>query len=190
MTRGRSHGPSAAAAAVVDGGASRPRVVVGVDGSPESVEALCWAIGYARRTGGSVCAVMAWQQPTVCGYSSYAGMFPVLPEVLSGAELAEKTTEKLAALINDVAGEAGTPSIQRLVVEGPPARALIERSTTADLLAVGARGHGALTDLLMGSVSTQCVHHAACPVLVVRRGAVRAAGRDRYQRASRAAATS
>lgn len=145
----------------------RPVVVVGVDGSKESVEALCWAVGYARRTGGTVRAVMAWQRQ-VHGYSSYAGVAMVFPETLN---LEEEARETLRRLVTDVVGESKCPPIQHLVLEGHPAALLVEQSKSADLLAVGARGHGAFTDLLIGSVSNHCVHHAACPVLVVRRRA-------------------
>lgn len=142
----------------------RPVVVVGVDGSEESAEALCWAVGYARRTGGRVRAVMAWQQ-AVYGYSSYAGVAMVFPDM---RDPAKEACEALGRLVKDTVGESRHPLIQQLVLEGHPAAVLVEQSKSADLLAVGARGHGAFTDLLIGSVSNHCVHHAACPVLVVR----------------------
>jgi len=145
----------------------RPVVVVGVDGSKESVEAMCWAVGYARRTGGTVRALIAWQRQ-VPGYSSYAGVAMVFPENL---DLEKEARQCLRDLVTDVVGESECPPIQQLVLEGHPAALLVEESKSADLLAVGARGHGAFTDLLIGSVSNHCVHHAACPVLVVRRNA-------------------
>jgi nucleotide-binding universal stress UspA family protein len=143
----------------------RPVVVVGVDGSSESIEALCWAVGYARRTGGTVRAVIAWQHQ-IHPYSSYAGVAMVFPETL---DFEEEARESLRGLVTDVVGKSECPPIQQLVLEGHPAALLVEESKSADLLAVGARGHGAFTDLLIGSVSNHCVHHAACPVLVVRR---------------------
>lgn len=150
---------------------ARPRVVVGVDGSEESVEALCWAIGYARRTGGTVCAVMAWQPPPVYAYASYGGVFPAIPDGPGAPELAELTQQALAALVTDLMGDSLIPVIEQVAVQGHPASVLIEQSASADLLAVGARGHSAFTELLLGSVSTHCLHRAACPVLVVRRHA-------------------
>ena len=58
--------------------------------------------------------------------------------------------------------------VRTRVVEGYPARVLVEASEGADLLVVGSRGHAGFADALLGSVSTYCVHHARGPVTVVR----------------------
>jgi nucleotide-binding universal stress UspA family protein len=59
-------------------------------------------------------------------------------------------------------------NVKTAVIEGPPARVLVDLSADADLLVVGSRGRGGFSELLLGSVSQQCVHHARCPVTVVR----------------------
>ena len=59
-------------------------------------------------------------------------------------------------------------NVETAVIEGPPARVLVALSADADLLVVGSRGRGGFSELLLGSVSQQCVHHARCPVTVVR----------------------
>ena len=66
-----------------------------------------------------------------------------------------------------MADEAGDVEIERQVVQGRAAEVLVGFATPGDLLVVGSRGHGGFAGLLLGSVSQQCVHHAACPVVVV-----------------------
>ena len=71
-----------------------------------------------------------------------------------------------------------TVEIERRVVEGRPAAVLVDESQDADLLVVGSRGHGGFTGLLLGSVSQQCAHHAACPVVIVHRKPERSSAMD------------
>ena len=59
-------------------------------------------------------------------------------------------------------------NVETAVIEGPPAQVLVDMSVDADLLVIGSRGRGGFSELLLGSVSQQCVHHARCPVTVVR----------------------
>lgn len=139
------------------------RVVVGVDGSPASDLAMAWAARYARATGASVRAIMAWHYPSAAGYQSA----PVAP----GASPADAELALRAELDRAIAAAFGDPpSIQvaRKLVHGHPARVLIDESTDADLLVVGSRGHGGFSGISLGSISTHCVMHAACPVTVVR----------------------
>ena len=65
------------------------------------------------------------------------------------------------------AAETPSPRVERLVVQGDAARALLDVSSGADLVVVGSRGRGGFTGLLLGSVSQQCATHARCPVVVV-----------------------
>lgn len=71
------------------------------------------------------------------------------------------------AVRNATAGAPSTVAIDPVVTEGAAARALVDASEGADLLVVGARGHGGFLGLVLGSVATQVVHHATCPVVVV-----------------------
>jgi nucleotide-binding universal stress UspA family protein len=134
-------------------------IVVGIDGSPSSIAALRWALDEAAKTGSTVKAVMAWEVPT-----NWGKKVPVYP----GDDLGEKAAEALAGIVD--AAAAGRPGVNvtQTVAKGHPARVLLDESEGADLLAVGQRGLGGFTGAMLGSVSQKCLHHATCPVLVVR----------------------
>ena len=134
----------------------RPIIVVGVDGSPSSEEALRWALRQAAVTGGQVHAVTAWHLPTTTGWDT----------ALDDVDWAAQAQRTLDTAL-DAAHPDGTPDVQRHVVEGSAARVLVERAADADLLVVGSRGRGALTGMLTGSVALHVLAHAACPVVVV-----------------------
>ena len=135
------------------------RIVVGVDGSPSSIHALEWAIRQAELTGDVIDAVNAWHFPHDYG-------MPVgdLPDF---AGLGAETLDKAIAEARNATGQAAA-EIHPHVVEGNPAQALLDLAKGADLLVVGSRGHGGFTGALLGSVSQHVVHHAPCPVVVVR----------------------
>jgi nucleotide-binding universal stress UspA family protein len=138
-------------------------VVVGVDGSAESVAALSWASRYAAATGAPVRAVLAWHYPTA------AGMPPpgVTPAPVS-AEVEQRMRSNLAEAVAKVYPDPAPDEAEAVLRYGHPAQVLIEESTRAGLLVVGHRGYGAFTGMLVGSVSIHCVTSASCPVVVVR----------------------
>jgi nucleotide-binding universal stress UspA family protein len=139
------------------------RIVAGVDGSPSSVSALRWAIGQAEITGAAVDAVLAWHYPVATGGYGWA------PTGLATSFNFKENAEKvLAEAINTACGPGGSVPVRARVVEGNPARVLLDASDGADLLVVGSRGHGGFAEALLGSVSQHCVHHARCPVVVIR----------------------
>jgi nucleotide-binding universal stress UspA family protein len=141
--------------------AKTPKIVVGVDGSQPSIEALRWAIRQAELTGASIEAVIAWQFPITAGglgWAAESGFDDINYEDLSA--------KALDGVLKDVNPPASV-TIHRRVVDGNPAAVLIDAAADADLLVVGNRGHGAFADALIGSVSERCVRHARCPVLVV-----------------------
>jgi len=136
-------------------------IVVGVDGSENSKNALRWAVSFADVLGAAVDAVLVWELPAETGWNSgwsYAG------EEFDPGILAEKT---LTLAVDQVYGAERPAGLHLVVEEGDPATVLIERSKTAYLLVVGSRGRGGFTTLLLGSVSAKCVEHAGCPVLVI-----------------------
>ncbi|MFN0090752.1 MAG: universal stress protein [Acidimicrobiales bacterium] len=138
------------------------RIVVGVDGSEHSVAALRWAVEEAKLRNAQVEAVISWQYPVYAadpiGATAISSLDPEL--VRDGARRALE--EAIAA------ADAGPAPVTPVVLEGSAGHALIETARGAELLVVGSRGHGGFAGLLLGSVSTQCVHHAPCPVVVVR----------------------
>ncbi len=137
-------------------------IVVGVDGSPESVAALTWAARYGKACGGAIRALLVWHYPSAVGPAPPG----VAPESISDEVRATMTRHLTAA----IAKGAPDAQVEPLIGYGHPAEVLVDASREADLLVVGSRGHGAFTGMLVGSVSLHCVHHAFCPVVVVRRG--------------------
>lgn len=138
------------------------RIVVGVDGSPSSKSALAWALRQAERAGGAVEAVIAWHYPVVL--ATPFGPANVLPETDFGATAAHV----LGQAISETVDPAEPVKVSGIVREGNPAQVLLAAAQGADLLVVGSRGHGGFTEALLGSVSQHCVHHAQCPVVIVR----------------------
>ncbi|PZS39877.1 MAG: universal stress protein UspA [Pseudonocardiales bacterium] len=140
-----------------------PRIVAGVDGSPSSMEALCWAARQAGLTGATVDAVIGWQFPA--GYGG-AGWTP--NAMVDDAYYGGIARKALADAISQAVAQGGGVTVLPRVVEGHPAQVLMEAADGADLLVVGSRGHGGFTGALLGSVSQHCVQHAHCPVVVIR----------------------
>ncbi len=148
--------------AIIDGG-----VLVGHDGSANAQEAMIWAAGLAGRTGLALHVLRSWRLTTAPRPGTWEpGYVPPMTDF---------ETAVREELDRCVAGARLDRSVlvHTHVVHAPPAAALIAAAENADLLVVGARGHGGFTGLLLGSVSDQCVHHAPCPVTVVRHGVER-----------------
>jgi nucleotide-binding universal stress UspA family protein len=140
-------------------------IIVGVDRSAGAEEALRFAFQEAQLRGATLRAIHAWQFGYI-GAPSLEGAVPVL-----GAGLDEHRSAAgavLDAMVREAIPDAGDVEIERRVVEGAAAAVLVEESRGADLLVVGSRGHGGFAQLLLGSVSQQCAHHAECPVVIVR----------------------
>ena len=140
------------------------RIVAGVDGSPSSLSALQWAVGQAGLTGATVEAVIAWHYPVAVGGYGYT---PV-DMTQAGGDFKEIAEKIVADAISNTAGQGGDVRLQARVAEGNPAQVLLDAAAGADLLVVGSRGHGGFTEALLGSVSQHCVHHAPCPVVIIR----------------------
>lgn len=135
------------------------RIVVGVDGSPESKEALRWAARLADAEKATIEVVSAWEDPVTYGWAAY----PTYPESNPRAEL-EKATEQD---VDEVFGEQRPAGLEIKVAEGTPVRVLLRAAKDAVAIVVGSRGRGGFKELLLGSVSHAVTQHATVPVLVV-----------------------
>ncbi|WP_353810218.1 universal stress protein [Agromyces sp. SYSU T00194] len=135
------------------------RILVGVDGSAQSIEALRYAAQLAGALDGPLEAVTTWTFPPVMGAYVIDGWTP---------------DEDARSLLDDAIDEAfdGAPpeGLVRTVLAGPAAGTLIEESRRARMLVLGSRGHGGFAGLLLGSVSAACAAHAHCPVLILHGG--------------------
>lgn len=144
----------------VDGG-----VVVGHDGSTCAQEALLWAGRLARRADVDLHVVRTWSMTSAPRPRTWEpGYVPPLGEW--EAAVYDELTAHVAAAGLDPACRVTCHVVHRSPVQG-----LLGAAEGAQLLVVGARGKGGFSGLLLGSVSDQLVHHAPCPVTVVRTGA-------------------
>lgn len=145
-------------------GGAQPRIVVGVDGSDNSRQALEWALAEARLRGAHVVAVHAWLEPASVAIGSVVSSAGAELDVFE--DVAGRTMSDLLASV-DATGLADP--IESHVVGSTPAKAVLDAAVGADLVVVGSRGRGGFTGLLLGSVSQQVAHHAPCPVVIVPR---------------------
>ncbi|MET1053149.1 MAG: universal stress protein [Mycetocola sp.] len=133
-------------------------IIAGVDGSESSVNALREARRLSDALRTPLEAVAVWQRSHSMYdfYESESGWTP------------EKSVQKL---LDDAAtaafGDDRPSRFVTTILEGPPTRSLIRRSSGAEMLVLGSRGHGGFSGLILGSVSSACVAHAMCPVLIV-----------------------
>ncbi len=133
-------------------------IIVGIDESEAARDALRWAIDNVDDDD-EIVALHAWQMYIAGGME---GM------MIDPGPLKEAAEEMARSVVAQVLSEYDDPpSVTIEIVEGHPGRNLIDRSEDADLLVIGSRGYGGLRGLVLGSVSTYCVHHVCCPVVVV-----------------------
>ena len=144
-----------------------PGIVVGVDGSAHSRQALVWALREAAVHHRPL-IVITVRRGTVRPVTEIYWPMPDYPE---STNLDEESVRKAAREMVDEAAaetEEPAPEVTVTVVTGNPAEELVRAGRDADVLVVGSHGSGGFASLLLGSVSSQVVHHASCPVVVVR----------------------
>ncbi len=131
-------------------------VLVGVDGSEQSRQALAWALPYAASVGTGVEAIMT------------------VPKTEDAAETAANVRAAEAVLgqiIDDaISSVDDAPSVSYEVVPGDPAVVLVNASNNAALIVLGSHGMSTISNPVLGSVSTACIRMGSCPVLVIPSG--------------------
>jgi nucleotide-binding universal stress UspA family protein len=139
------------------------RIVVGVDGSEGSEIALTWAADEAESRGATLVAVTTWTAlPPAVAYP-YAGFPDTNPDDPHDAAMSA-----LGKIVGRVLQDRPNLSVELVAIPGDTAKVLIEQSRDADLVVVGARGTGGVSDWLLGSVSHKVAQHAHCSVAVIR----------------------
>ena len=138
----------------------RRNVLVGVDGSPASRQALAFAEKEARMRGADLVVL-----------TSVVGLDPMwlrpYGDIPSTADVTAKGEQRIREVIAEELGADPQVRVDVVATTVSAAAALVARSADAELLVVGSRGFGGFHGLVMGSVSMQCVLHARCPVTVV-----------------------
>jgi nucleotide-binding universal stress UspA family protein len=140
-----------------------PGILVGFDGSDHATRALEWAAKMAADLNRPLTVLAVIQVAT----SQWTGNPIVYPEDRAEQVEARQAAEKAVAGAAGRLGRSSPSPVTVLSFSGNAAHELIEASRDADLVVVGARGGGGFASLIMGSTSSQVVHHAHCPVVVM-----------------------
>lgn len=135
-------------------------IVVGVDGSAHAKRALDWAVNEAAARRSPLTVIIVY---SVGGSHRFKELDDPEDRGEQARQVARDATEKALARLGDDPGISVTIRSET----GDPADVLLGASRDADMIVVGARGRGGFARLPLGSVSSQLVHHARCPVLVV-----------------------
>lgn len=144
-------------------------IVVGVDGSAASIEALRWAADEARLRGARLVALHAWVFVPAAPIGD-PGMIAIPTGDLAGQLEAESEAARagLEDSIAQVLGSEPDVEVEAKLTENDAGEALVSESEGADLVVVGSHGRSGLRAAILGSISRHVVDHAHCPVVVVR----------------------
>ena len=134
------------------------RIIVGVDRSEDAGSAFQWAVDNAH-SDDTVVVLHVWQIAAVAGLETW---------YYSPAALIDRSQKLTRSLVDSVDDRPDNPTFECESREGHAGRVLVEAGEDADLLVVGSRGLGGFRGLLLGSVSDFVLHHAPCPVAVIR----------------------
>lgn len=158
---GRTHCPLVVVRGAVVAGPGDP-VVVGVDGTPVGEAAIGFAFEQASARGSDLLAVHSWTDPAVLNALAGGTL------MADYGMLEEQATAMLAERLAGWRERYPDVRVTRHVVREYPTRALLHFADGARLVVVGSRGRGGFAGLVLGSTSRHLLHHAPCPVAVVR----------------------
>ncbi|MET7423696.1 universal stress protein [Dactylosporangium sp. NPDC005555] len=144
-------------------GPEADRVVIGIDGSHNADAALRFAFEQASSAGIGLTAVLAHRWPGSARHTE-----DLLPLTHGAGDLREEEQRILARSVAGWRERYPDVDVRTTTVRGRAAEVLVDLSAGARLLVVGSRGRGGFSGLLLGSVSQAAIHHAACPVAVIR----------------------
>ncbi|MBD3143700.1 universal stress protein [Microbispora bryophytorum] len=137
----------------------RGEIVVGVDDSPECEPALAYAFEQARAHGDTLRAMHAWHLPA----------HPLAPEITYDVDEVREAHQRVTReKLSDPWRRYPEVPVRSEIAYGHPVDALVQASRASGLLVVGSHGRGAVGSAMLGSVSRGVLHHAECPVAVVR----------------------
>lgn len=145
-------------------------VLVAVDGSPRGQPAIAFAFFEASLRGTDLVALHAWSTWSDHGGHALGRRVDIVDLVGDVDRLRQQEEQVLTDALAHHREQYPGVTVRSRLVRGRTRPALIEASADAQLMVVGARGHGGFTGLLLGSVSQAALHHAHCPVTVVRSG--------------------
>jgi len=134
-------------------------VLIGVDGSESSRQALRWAADETRRGGGELHVVLAYRWPAGTG---------LLPSDDTDAVAEAQAAASVDLAVAEAKATAPGINVTGAAVRANPAVALLDAADKARLVVVGSRGRGGFVNLSLGSVGLRVATHAPCPVAVVR----------------------
>jgi nucleotide-binding universal stress UspA family protein len=144
-------------------GIEQPFIVVGVDGSAQSIKALEWGVRHAKLLGAKVHAIGAWEVP-ISVFITFTYV-----EDDYGRDATEVFDRAIAVAVEALGDDGAGVVIETQLVQKQPRKALHDAAIGAMCLVVGSHGHGgSFPGVHLGSIASYCVHHAPCPVVVIR----------------------
>jgi nucleotide-binding universal stress UspA family protein len=148
---------------------AQPRIVVAIDGSDGSEIALRWSADEAECRGATLAVVTTWTAlppPIVHPYAGFHDRDPADPREAAMGALGEIVGK--VEIVGKILQDRPNLPVELLAIPGDTAMVIIEQSRDADLVVVGARGSGSISDWLLGSVSHKVAQHSHCSVAVIR----------------------